>query len=99
MNHSSHQTHLSAIDQAILALFQERVRLCQSAPATVAIDHMLRRVGNDVNAEDVRALFTLLEQSCTNNSTSKPPHSGNGPGKRPHSGKRSSANSNGGIQR
>lgn len=73
MNHSSHQTHLQAIDQAILALFQERLRLCETASATAAIDHMLRRADSSVPAEDIRALFTLLEQSCSSCGSGKQP--------------------------
>ncbi|MCP4093457.1 MAG: hypothetical protein GY747_08410 [Planctomycetes bacterium] len=66
MNHSSHQTQLQAIDQAILALFQERLRLCESSPAKAAIDHMLRGANNAVSAEDIRALFALMENACDN---------------------------------
>jgi hypothetical protein len=66
MNHSSHQVQIKAIDQALLALFEERARLCRSAeqPATAAIDDMLRRTRGALSATAIRDLFAMLDQSC-----------------------------------
>lgn len=70
MNRSSHQVHLKAIDQALLALFEERARLCRNTkqPAAAAIDDMLRRTQGDLDASVIRDLFSLLDQSCSQSS-------------------------------
>jgi len=70
MNHSSQKVQLQAIDKAMLALFQERVRLCRGAGAApAATEDMLRRAASDVDAESVRAFFELLEGACGGGST------------------------------
>lgn len=76
MNRSSHQVQIKAIDQALLALFEERARLCRttSQPAVAAIEDMLRRTRGALSATVIRDLFLLLDQSCnpTGNFGSEP---------------------------
>jgi chorismate mutase len=64
MNHSSHQVQIKAIDQALLALFEERARLRRntSQPAAAAVEDMLRRTSGALSAEVIRELFALLDQ-------------------------------------
>jgi len=69
MNHSSHQIQIKAIDQALLALFEERARLCRIAdqPTAAAVEDMLRRTDGALSAEVIGKLFALLDQSCSQN--------------------------------
>lgn len=81
MNHSSHQIQIKAIDQALLALFEERARLCRTAkqPAQAAIDDMLRRTQGDLHATVIHDLFSLLDQCCNqrrNQSSDQSRHKG-----------------------
>ena len=58
------RTQLRVLDAALLSLLQERARLCARDPGPAAVDDLLRRQDGPLAAEDVRALFTLVERAC-----------------------------------
>lgn len=67
MKNSTFRFHLQQLDLALLALLQERVRLCSNAEPglrQVAIEDLLRRADGSVPAEGLRAIFTALDRAC-----------------------------------
>ena len=65
MNNASFRFQLQQVDLALLALFQERARLCRKAGSVadeVAMEDLLRRADGSVPAEVIRAVFEKLNQ-------------------------------------
>jgi len=54
------------MDQALLALFEERARLCRTSNTTsaAAVEDLLRRASGDLDADSLRKLFAVLEHGC-----------------------------------
>ena len=65
MNNASFRFQLQQVDLALLALFQERARLCNRVGSTaeaVAMEDLLRRADGSVPAEVIRDVFEKLNQ-------------------------------------
>jgi len=65
MNTASFRFQLQQVDLALLALLQERARLCESVGAVaeeVAMEDLLRRADGSVPAETLREIFSMLNK-------------------------------------
>ncbi|MHC4379864.1 MAG: hypothetical protein ACYSU1_02075 [Planctomycetota bacterium] len=67
MKNSSFRFHLQQLDLALLALLQERARLCADtgkAPDPVTVEDLLRRADGALPAETLRTIFKELDAAC-----------------------------------
>lgn len=65
MNNASFRFQLQQVDLALLALLQERARLCSrmdSKTDPVAMEDLLRRADGSVSADTIREVFQKLNQ-------------------------------------